>query len=121
MNDQIQDASLSLSQWASGVTGTDVPDHVRHIVRTCVVDTIGVAVAGSGTGVAAMARQVAKQNACRGSADVLGSGTTASAATAAFCNAAAALVFEYRGAFGDKCLKSAPRCDGVQFSWLNGC
>ena len=86
MNDQIQDASLSLSQWASGVTGTDVPDHVRHIVRTCVVDTIGVAVAGSGTGVAAMARQVAKQNACRGSADVLGSGTTASAATAAFCN-----------------------------------
>lgn len=99
MNDQIQDASLSLSQWASGVTGTDVPDHVRHIVRTCVVDTIGVAVAGSGTGVAAMARQVAKQNACRGSADVLGSGTTASAATAAFCNAAAAHALD----FDDNC------------------
>ena len=31
-----------------------------------------------------------------------------------FCNAAAALVFEYRGAFGDKASSLALRCDDVQ-------
>ncbi|MEC5322900.1 MmgE/PrpD family protein [Aurantimonas sp. A3-2-R12] len=99
MNDEFRDASLSLSEWASGVTSADIPDDVRHIVRTCVVDTIGVAVAGSRTGVAATARQFAEENACRGSADVLGSATASSAAAAAFCNAAAAHALD----FDDNC------------------
>jgi 2-methylcitrate dehydratase PrpD len=99
MKDEIQDASLSLSEWASSVTGADVPQDVRQISKICVIDTIGVAVAGSRTSVAATARQIAEQNACRGSADVLGSGSTSSAAAAAFCNAAAAHALD----FDDNC------------------
>ncbi|MEM7429787.1 MAG: MmgE/PrpD family protein, partial [Pseudomonadota bacterium] len=38
-----------IAAWASALRPGDVPDDVRHIAKRCLVDTIGVIVAGANT------------------------------------------------------------------------
>ena len=42
--------SGTLAAWAHGLKLSDVPDDVRHIAKRCVIDTIGVIIAGAATG-----------------------------------------------------------------------
>lgn len=92
-------ASALLAEWAGNVRRSDIPERVRAVARTCVTDTIGVAMAGTGTPVSSMARQVALANAATGRADVLGAGKGCSALAAAFCNGVAAHALD----FDDNC------------------
>ncbi|MDS1137458.1 MmgE/PrpD family protein [Nitratireductor indicus] len=92
-------ASALLAEWASNVRTSDIPDKVRAVARTCVTDTIGVAMAGTASPVSSLARQVALENEGPGWADVLGAGTKCSASAAAFCNGVAAHALD----FDDNC------------------
>ncbi len=91
--------SLRLSDWASAATASDIPDRIRRIVTACVIDTVGVALAGAGTPVAGTARQFAARTYAAGRSDVWGADVRSSAVGAAFCNATAAHALD----FDDNC------------------
>jgi 2-methylcitrate dehydratase PrpD len=99
MKHDVQDGSAALSEWAGNLAHDDVPARIREIVKACVIDTVGVAVAGAGTHVAGTARSYVERAGRPGPADVLGSGAKLSAAPAAFCNAVAAHALD----FDDNC------------------
>lgn len=94
-----QTPSLHLSEWASGVSATAVPDHIRQIVKACVIDTVGVALAGARTPVAGLARHFAARNYPPGRSEIWGTNNRVSALAAAFCNGAAAHALD----FDDNC------------------
>jgi len=77
----------------------DIPASVRSIAANCLIDTIGVAFAGSATAVARTARAVAVDAGSRGDAAVLGSHHLFSAPAAAFANATSAHALD----FDDNC------------------
>ncbi|TCK28024.1 2-methylcitrate dehydratase PrpD [Ancylobacter aquaticus] len=91
--------SLLLAEWASAARAADIPDRIRQIVKACVIDTVGVALAGTRTPVAGIARQFAERNAPAGRSEIWGAESHVSAAGAAFSNATAAHALD----FDDNC------------------
>jgi 2-methylcitrate dehydratase PrpD len=81
------------------VTAAGIPDRIRQIVTSCVIDTIGVAIAGVRTPVAGTARHFAARNHPPGRAEIWGTKDRVSALAAAFCNATAAHALD----FDDNC------------------
>lgn len=75
-----------LAQWASSLTTNDIPDQVQHEAVRCLVDWIGVAVAGSADQAATPVRSVVDRVGGTGTATVLGTATTTSAPFAALAN-----------------------------------
>ncbi|ADH91521.1 MmgE/PrpD family protein [Ancylobacter novellus DSM 506] len=94
-----QPPTLLLSEWATGVTAAGIPDRIRQIVTSCVIDTIGVALAGARTPVAGTARHFAARNHPPGRAEIWGTTDKMSALAAAFCNGTAAHALD----FDDNC------------------
>lgn len=94
-----QNPSLLLSEWVSAATAADIPDHIRAIVKSCVIDTIGVALAGTQTQVAGIARHFVERNYPVGSAEIWGTGDRKSALATALCNATASHALD----FDDNC------------------
>lgn len=99
MNPTPQTPSLLLSEWASGATAASIPDRIRQIVKACVIDTIGVALAGSRTPMAGTVRHFAARNYPLGRVKVWGTENEVSALAAAFCNATASHALD----FDDNC------------------
>ncbi|GLK73225.1 MmgE/PrpD family protein [Ancylobacter dichloromethanicus] len=91
--------SLLLAEWASATRAADIPGRIRHVAKTCVIDTVGVALAGAGTPVAGIARPFAARNYAAGRSDIWGTQARLSAVGAAFCNATAAHALD----FDDNC------------------
>ncbi len=81
------------------MTAAGIPDRIRQIVTSCVIDTIGVAIAGARTPVAGTARHFAARNHPPGRAEIWGTKDRVSALAAAFCNATAAHALD----FDDNC------------------
>lgn len=77
----------------------NIPASVRNIAANCLIDTIGVAFAGSATTVARTARAIAVDAGSRGDAAVVGSHHLFSAPAAAFVNGASAHALD----FDDNC------------------
>lgn len=88
-----------IAEWSAGLSFDAVPDAVLSVGRNCLIDTIGVALAGASTPVAAIARTVACASAGAGPASVLGSGRKLTAPAAAFVNGTAAHALD----FDDNC------------------
>jgi len=88
-----------MAAWASSATASSVPHRIRQIVRGCVIDTLGVALAGSRTPVAGRARHFAARNYASGSAEIWGTQDRLSALAAAFCNGSASHALD----FDDNC------------------
>ncbi len=76
-----------------------IPASVRNIAANCLIDTIGVAFAGSATAVARTARAIAVDAGSRGDAAVVGSHHLFSAPAAAFVNGTSAHALD----FDDNC------------------
>lgn len=89
----------TLARWLTALTPGDVPGAVSRVAIRCLVDTLGVMLAGSATSVAGLARRVIVVNAAAGSAAVAGDALRISAPAAAFANGVAAHALD----FDDNC------------------
>jgi 2-methylcitrate dehydratase PrpD len=88
-----------LAQWTASLVFAAVPEPVRAVARTCLIDTMGVALAGATTAAATHARAVALSVAAPGEASLLGDRRRLAPPAAAFANAAAAHALD----FDDNC------------------
>ncbi|WP_051516529.1 MmgE/PrpD family protein [Herbaspirillum sp. RV1423] len=88
-----------LADWVSTLKHDHIPASVRTIAANCLLDTIGVAIAGSATEVARTARAVATDAGSQGHAAAFGSTRLFSAPAAAFVNGVAAHALD----FDDNC------------------
>ncbi|MDA7947055.1 MAG: MmgE/PrpD family protein [Hyphomicrobiaceae bacterium] len=87
--------AVRLGEWSAGLRLADVPGDVQHAAKRCIIDTIGVAVAGSQTPVAA--RMAAHVGECYGPGmcRVFGSDKRSTAVGAAFANGTAAHALDF--------------------------
>ncbi|MCB8877048.1 MmgE/PrpD family protein [Acidisoma silvae] len=93
-------ALRTLAEWTASFDGNAIPAAVKAVAVTCLVDTMGVAIAGAATGVAVQARAFAARHAAQGSAYVLGGdGLRLAVPGAAFVNGTAAHALD----FDDNC------------------
>jgi 2-methylcitrate dehydratase PrpD len=90
-----QCASAQLAQWVCGIGPEDIPARIRSLARTCLLDTLGVALAGSRSDAAGYARAVCEEGGTRGFCTALGARVTYSAQAAAFVNGTAAHALDY--------------------------
>jgi 2-methylcitrate dehydratase PrpD len=90
---------VELARWSATVRLTDIPLPVQHAAKRCLIDTLGVAIAGSSSDVATQARAVARMTAATGHATVLGDHQPLSAPAAAFVNGTAGHALD----FDDNC------------------
>lgn len=90
---------VELARWSATVRLADIPLTVQLAAKRCVIDTLGVAIAGSHSDVAAQARAVSRLTAATGDATVLGSRQPLSAPAAAFVNGTAGHALD----FDDNC------------------
>lgn len=89
-----------MAAWVVGLNATDIPLPVRHCASRFVIDTVGVAIAGSDTRVAQLARRFSDDAADeRFSARAFGAAGRFAAKTAAFVNGVAAHALD----FDDNC------------------
>lgn len=88
-----------LAQWGCGVDPDEIPATVRARAKTCLMDTIGVAIAGSQSDAAVFARALCADGGTRGSSTAFGASRLFSAQAAAFANGTAAHAFD----FDDNC------------------
>jgi 2-methylcitrate dehydratase PrpD len=88
-----------LASWAGGLSTAAIPGAVRQLARTCFVDAVSVAIAGSTTKVAGIARALGEECAGPGSSTVFGAQRQFSAPSAAFMNGTAAHALD----FDDNC------------------
>jgi 2-methylcitrate dehydratase PrpD len=94
-----QDASAHIARWVSSTQADLIPPAVRAQAGTCLIDTIGVAIAGAATGAANHARAVADETAADGCCTAFGSARRYDACAAAFINGTAAHALD----FDDNC------------------
>ncbi|NBB09471.1 MmgE/PrpD family protein [Pseudomonas sp. SLFW] len=90
---------VTLARWSSGLQRADIPPAVQDAAKRCLIDTLGVALAGSRSTVAAQARAVIAITAGAGKSTVLGQARHTAAPAAAFANATAAHALD----FDDNC------------------
>lgn len=90
---------VTLARWSSALQLADIPPAVRAAARRCLIDTLGVALAGSRSAVAEQARTVAGLCAAKGHSAVFGQRDSLAAPAAAFVNATAAHALD----FDDNC------------------
>jgi 2-methylcitrate dehydratase PrpD len=88
-----------LARWASDLQGGAIPAAVRAHAKTSLIDTTGVAIAGSQTRVGRMARAVGLQAGSHGWSTLFGCNAHVSEQTAAFVNGASAHALD----FDDNC------------------
>ena len=88
-----------LARWLATLTPAAIPDRVQQVGVRCLVDTLGVMLAGAATHSAALARRVMLDTAAPGDAAVMASSRRLAAPAAAFANGVAAHALD----FDDNC------------------
>ncbi|PLZ00475.1 MmgE/PrpD family protein [Burkholderia sp. WAC0059] len=92
-------ASAHVAQWATGVAADAIPPAIRARAQTCLIDTIGVAIAGSRSEAAGFARALCLEGGTQGASTAFGASRPFSAQAAAFANGTAAHAYD----FDDNC------------------
>lgn len=92
-------ALARLAAFAVELDAAAIPLPVRAVARTALVDTIGVAIAGTTSRPARLARSVVGESAAPGAATILGTGVRVAATGAALANGTAAHALD----FDDNC------------------
>lgn len=93
MRDSVIDIETRLADWVVGLQTDTLPPEVAAVVQSCLVDTVGVALAGTTTDVYKRCRRVAP---VKGSHTLIGEpGGCDSAGAAAFLNAVAAHALDF--------------------------
>lgn len=88
-------AAQAVGAWVAGLTLPDVPANIRAIARSCLVDTVGVALAGSAEPAATLVRAHVLTTYRDGPATILGTAERRSAVGAALANGTAAHVLDF--------------------------
>lgn len=91
----MQEISIELSEWAYKLTLNDIPETVRHEAQRCLLDVVGVGLAGSTWQAPTLLRQHALSTYAAGNCTLFGHDTGMTAAAAAFANAAACHVLDF--------------------------
>jgi 2-methylcitrate dehydratase PrpD len=94
-----ESASGQLADWAAGLNSPDIPGEIRTRAKICMLDTIGVAIAGASSSAARFARALCIDGGTQGWSTALGSSQMFSAQAAAFVNGTAAHALD----FDDNC------------------
>jgi 2-methylcitrate dehydratase PrpD len=84
------DASARIARWVASLRADAIPPAVRARARACLIDTVGVALAGSATEVARHARALIDETAAAGECTAFGAKRRYDACAAAFANGTAA-------------------------------
>ncbi len=84
-----------LAGWTSTLAVTEIPDPAAHAAKRCLVDTLGVTVAGSHTAVCDRVQSHVGANYAAGRCTVLGPDTATSPAGAALANGVAAHALDF--------------------------
>jgi 2-methylcitrate dehydratase PrpD len=84
-----------MAQWVTRTTFEDLPRTVIENAKKSLIDTIGVALAGSKTKLASIARSYATEHYATGKCNILGTDKKLRAGGAAFANCVAAHVLDY--------------------------
>ena len=87
----MQSIADALAAWSVGVSLADLPAPVVHEAKRCLVDTIGVALAGTQHETARRTRELARAEFAPGSCSLLGDRARISAPGAALANGTAAM------------------------------
>lgn len=95
MRDTAPTAISTLADWIVSASHDCIPSAAREVARRCLIDTIGVAVAGSRTSVAGHARGLAVTTAAAGASQIVGRSDRVAAPAAAFANACAAHALDF--------------------------
>ncbi len=90
-----QNTAQQLANWAAQLDTRQLSDAVREEAIRCLVDTIGVSIAGVEHATTRVSHQLAFDNYANGPCWVAGSPATLSASGAAFCNGVAAHVLDF--------------------------
>lgn len=98
-----------LARWSSGFTLAQAPDAVVENAKRSLIDTLGVALAGTQTAAAEAVRRTVRDQYRRGAATVIGEERKASAGGAALANAMAAQVLD----FDDTCFDGIVHASAV--------
>lgn len=93
--DDFTPSLVTLAHWGSGLRLADIPPAVQYAAKRCLVDTAGVALAGSRSAVAIKALAVTRLTAADGHAWALGDARPVCAPAAAFVNATAAHALDF--------------------------
>lgn len=88
-------ATGRLAEFVAGLDAHGIPDAVLHQAKRCLIDWLGVSLAGSADPSAAVVRAVGEELDTDGTATVLGAGRRAGLLTAALANGYAAHVLDY--------------------------
>lgn len=89
-----QPAARRIGHWLAKLERIGIPEDVASVGRGCIIDTLGVALAGVGTDTACLAREEALDIHAAGPSTVLGGGRLC-AEGAAFANTAAAHALDF--------------------------
>jgi 2-methylcitrate dehydratase PrpD len=84
-----------IAHWSSALSYDVVPDEVRSVTRRCLIDTLGVTLAGVRTNVGERSRKFACTVGAPGHASVVGEQSRLAAPMAAFANAVAAHALDF--------------------------
>ncbi len=95
--------SHALARYSSGLRFDDIPQDVRTVVKHCVLDWLGVTLAGSRQDAGRIVREEALEQGGAPQATLIGDGTRTSIAQAALVNGTASHALDY---------------DEVQFAFL---
>lgn len=87
-------AARRIGDWVAGLRRADIPEPVAAVALSCIVDTLGVALAGAGTEAAVLAADVARDTYTPGPAPLLAGGRLCMEG-AAFANVAAAHALDF--------------------------
>ena len=89
----------TMARWTASLRFEDIPSAVAAVARTCLIDTLGVALGGARTPAVNRARKFALETFAIGSSTVLGTATLLNPSGAAFVNGTAAHALD----FDDNC------------------
>jgi 2-methylcitrate dehydratase PrpD len=88
-------AASQIGRWTSSLDLNEVPDDVRRIARRCMIDLVGVCLAGANHDTARMARSMVLAEHGDGLATIIGSPEKTTASGAALVNGAAGHVLDF--------------------------
>ncbi len=87
--------AFKLASWAAKLCLNDIPPTVADAAKRCIIDVVGVSIAGSQFCVADTARKIAAYEYPAGSCTVIGTTNKLSALGASFCNGVAAHCLDF--------------------------
>ncbi|MBC8462307.1 MAG: MmgE/PrpD family protein [Deltaproteobacteria bacterium] len=87
--------AFKLASWATKLKLNDIPATVVDVAKRCIIDVVGVSIAGSQFHVSDTARKIAFHEYPAGSCTVIGTTNKLSALGASFCNAVAAHCLDF--------------------------